>query len=230
MIVRGPVVFLLVFLAGCGVWRPGIAGSGISQSEFRNVGEFDQVDLSGFGTVNIHAGDRPTIRVTTDDNLLTHVNTYVENGKLKIKPRSLINPKSGLKVDVTVPNLVAARVSGAGDLNINDLGSEQLDLSVSGAGTINANGYVNNLSATISGAGEADLRELYAENVMIIVSGAGDASLNASESITARISGAGDIVCYGNPIHVDQHISGVGDFRIRTSEVPVEFTIGDARE
>ena len=218
---------MLVFLSGCGVLRPGIPGSGISQSEIRQVEPFEEVNLSGFGTVNVFTGDTPTVRVTTDDNLLVHVETQVENGMLKINPRGLIKPKSGLNVDVTVPHLTAARISGAGDMNINNVVGDQLTLSISGAGNLSANGFVNNVSTSISGAGEADLHELVAENADVRVSGAGDASVYASNSIRARISGAGDVVCYGNPTHVDQSVSGVGDLEIRSMESPVRYTIAD---
>ncbi len=224
---RVPALLLLVFLSGCGVLRPGIPGSGISRCEFREVQPFEEINLSGFGTVNVFAGDTPTVRVTTDNNLLAHVETRVENGKLNIKPRGKIKPKTGLNVDVTVPRLTAARVSGAGDMNINDVVGDQLDLSISGVGNLNANGQVNNISTSISGAGDADLRQLYAENATVRISGAGDASVYASESIKARISGVGDVICYGNPTRVDQSISGVGDLVISATNAPVGYTMSD---
>jgi len=231
---RLPALLLILFLSGCGILRPGIPGSGISRSEYRQVETFEEVNLSGFGTVNVFAGNvsvggKPTVRVTTDNNLLSHVDTQVENGKLKIKPRGRIKPKTGLNVDVTVPHLTAARVSGAGDLNIIDVVGDELDLSISGAGNVNANGYVKNLTTSISGAGDADLRNLHAEQASVRISGVGDANVYASESIKARISGAGDVHCYGNPTHVDHKVSGVGDFEIKTDDGPVEYTLGDVQ-
>ena len=209
---------MLVFLTGCNVFHPRIPGSGISQSDLRRVEPFDEVNLSGFGTVNICAGPTPTVRVTTDSNLLAHVDTVVENGKLEIKPQGRIKPTSGLTVDVTLPHLTAARVGGAGDMNIIDVDGDHLELSISGAGDLKANGNVNNISTSISGAGDADLGDLRAVHADIRISGSGDASIYASESISAKIFGAGDVVCYGNPTFVDQRVSGAGDFEMRTAD------------
>jgi len=202
-------------------------GSGIRQSEFRQVDSFNEVNLSGFGTVNVFAGDSPSVRVTTDDNLLHRINTYVENGTLKIQPRGLINPKTGLQVDVTVSRLTAAHVSGAGDMNINDVVGNRLELTISGAGTIKANGHVEDISARISGAGDADLQNLIAKNANVRISGAGDAKVYAAESIKARISGAGDVTCFGSPPNVEQKVSGAGDFKIATASPPVNYSLSD---
>lgn len=237
---EGKVLFrifsLLVLLVstGCGVFRPGIPGSGILHSENRHVEAFDQVDLSGFGEVEILVGYSPSVRVTTDDNLLALVDTRVENGKLVIKPRQSIHPRTGLKVDVTVPSLAAAHVRGAGDLIIHNVAGERLELSISGAGTVHASGQVHEISTSISGAGDADLRNLVSESADVRVSGAGDIWVNATESIKARVSGAGDVVCFGNPVHIDQRVSGAGDFSIQpavtTSKVSAKglpYTIFD---
>ena len=89
-------LFLLValsgLLSGCGVFHPGIAGSGISQTEYRQVGNFEEVSLSGFGDVNVFVGDAPSVQITTDDNLTSHVETIVSNGVLRIRPRNRIRP------------------------------------------------------------------------------------------------------------------------------------------
>ena len=197
--IRVPALFLLVLCSGCGVLRPGISGSGVCHSEFRQVPAFEEVNLSGFGTVNVNVGHAPSVCVTTDDNLVSHVDTFVENGKLIIKPRHRIRPTTGLNIDVTVPQLTAARISGAGDMNVIDVAGDQLDLSISGAGTLTANGYVNQISTSISGAGDADLKELYAEQASVKIAGAGDVSVYASESISVRVAGAGDVTFMGTP-------------------------------
>ncbi len=219
-----PVVLLTT---GCGVLRPGIPGSGVNLSEVRQVAPFEEVNLSGFGTVNVQAGQAPSICVSTDDNLISHIETSVINGRLLIRPDGPIRPRTGLQVNVTVPGLTAARVSGAGEMNVLDVAGEQLDLSVSGAGTLTANGLVNHVSTSVSGAGDADLRHLYAVHAKVRISGAGDARVCATESLDVRVSGAGDVVCFGNPKHVDQHISGAGDLVLQPSGEGPPYSIGD---
>ncbi len=112
-------------------------------------------------------------------------------------------------------------------MNLTDQRGESLDVSVSGAGTLKATGYVQTLTALISGAGEADLKGLVAEKTTVNISGAGDAEVYAAESIDATVSGAGDVVCFGNPNQIIQNTSGAGDFEIRTADAPIEFSLRD---
>lgn len=209
------LVTTLFLFSGCHAFQPPIRGSGFAQSEHRLVAPFNEIKLAGFGTVNVVAGQQQSIQVTTDDNLLHCVATEVENGKLRIATSRNIRPRTGLVVNVTVPELAAARVSGAGDLNLDAVAGQRLDLSISGSGDMRVSGQVNQISTKISGAGSADLQELVAENAKVKISGAGDIDLYATESLDVRVSGAGSVNCYGNPTDVQQHVSGAGSVRLR---------------
>lgn len=222
-----PLLLMFCLFSGCGVFRPGIHGSGITQFEYRQVAPFEQVKLAGIGTVNISVGESQSVCVRTDNNLLEHVDTIVDNGQLKIKPRQKIRPSSDLIVDVTVPRLTAAKVSGAGDIHVANMIGDRLDMSISGAGTVTANGHVNHLSASISGAGTAELDKLYAGYADVDISGAGSADVFATESVDAKISGAGSVNCFGNPKHVNKKVSGIGNITIPRNDDSVRYSIGD---
>ena len=114
-----------------------------------------------------------------------------------------------------MPELAAAKVSGAGELNVDGVLGQQLDLSISGAGDVKASGQVRNVSTKISGAGSADLQQLVTETSEVKISGAGHADVFATESVSARVSGAGSVNCYGNPADVRRHVSGAGKVRLR---------------
>ncbi|MEM1068660.1 MAG: DUF2807 domain-containing protein, partial [Planctomycetota bacterium] len=131
-----------------------------------------------------------------------------------------IRPKAGLNYVVTVPHLTATRVSGAGEMHVRNVSGESIEMTVSGAGTITADGHVQNLRTRISGAGDANLKNLVTHTADVRISGAGDATVYALETLNARVSGAGDVTCYGNPIQVDQHVSGAGDINIVPSASP----------
>lgn len=213
-------VLLTLICSGCGVLHPGIQGSGNLQSEFREVASFHEINLSGVGNANVIVGEQPSVQVTTDDNLLCEVETSVKNGVLKIRNRRSIRPKTGLNFVVTVPHLTATRVSGAGEMHISNLSGDAVEMTVTGAGTISADGHVQNLRTRISGAGDAHLRNLVTHSADVRISGAGDATVFAIESLNARVSGAGDVTCYGNPLQVNQHVSGAGDINIIPSSSP----------
>ena len=54
---------------------------------------------------------------------------------------------------------------------------------------------------------------LQAKNVEISLMGAADAKVNATESLTASIKGAGDIRYSGNPQTIKKSIAGAGSVR-----------------
>lgn len=205
---------ILITVAGCDV-NFGIKGSGNIQTESRDVEAFHAVALSGIGDVNISFGETQSVSITTDDNLLPIIETTVEDGELRIRSKESINPSKSLQVEIVTTSLDAASVSGTGDINIVDARGEHLKLRISGTGDIQANGQVQNLNVTVSGVGDAEIKDLKAENVTVRVSGTGDAEVFASKSLDARVSGVGDITCYGNPSDVKQKASGIGDIEIK---------------
>lgn len=201
--------------SGCAVLQPGIPGSGILQTEVRPATPFDQIEVGGISNVQVIVGEQPSVTVATDDNLLAHVETTVTDGTLKVRTRGAIHPRSGLNVHVTVPQLNSLRVSGAGEVQAHGISGDAVEMTISGAGSLTADGSVRHLRARVSGAGSADLQDLIAQSANVGVSGAGDAKVHALEALTANASGAGDITCYGNPLHVDKRVSGAGDVTLQ---------------
>ncbi len=64
-------------------------------------------------------------------------------------------------------------------------------------------------------ARELDARDFACDNVEMSVSGAGKASVCATSSLAARISGAGKIECYSHPGRVTEDISGAGKVELK---------------
>ncbi len=64
-------------------------------------------------------------------------------------------------------------------------------------------------------ARELDARDFACDKVEMSVSGAGKASVCATSSLAARISGAGKIECYGRPGRVTEDISGAGKVELK---------------
>jgi Putative auto-transporter adhesin, head GIN domain len=206
------VAFVCTLFAGCSI---GIKGSGVSKTESREVADFEGVNASGVASVTITVGLPKSVSVTVDDNLMEYVETTVKDNKLSISTTKSINTSLGLNVEITVPTLNEATVSGVGDIRIVDAASETLKLKVSGVGNIEATGSVTNVDVSVSGVGDADLVELKAENVVVSVSGTGDANVFASKSVDAKVSGVGDIIVYGNPEVRKHNESGVGDVEFK---------------
>ena len=194
--------------SGCSI---GIPGSGISKTEIRDVEPFRGIALSGVGEVRVSIGQPQNVEVIFDDNLMEIVETSVQNGKLRISTLKNYRSSLGLKVNITVPDLDSADVSGVGSLIINDLATDNIDFTLSGVGSLEANGIAKNVTVSVSGTGSAELVGLKAEIVKASVSGVGSAEVYASQSVSASASGVGDVKIHGNPTQVEQSSSGIGD-------------------
>lgn len=206
-------LFAAAFCVSC-CGCTGIPGSGVSDTETRQVDSFDEIELSGIGTLNISTGDTQSVSVTADDNLLELLETSVSDGKLKIRPTKSISPKTDIVIDVTIPNIKAVELSGATSLNLDNVSSESLSIEMSGACGADGSGNIGDLNLEMSGACKARFKSLEAKNVKVDLSGAGSATVFASESFEADVSGVGKITCHGNPPDVTKDSSGISKIKI----------------
>lgn len=191
-------------------WGRGIDGSGDLETRELDLDNFDTIDLGGAFTVEIRFGDRQKVEVTIDDNLWDNLETDVSGGTFELGWDKKCDPDDDCSVVITMRELKQFNVHGACDATIENFDGDRFEFYVSGAAELEIDGEVDELDIQISGAGELDARDLKAKHVKVRISGAGDGELFASESIDARISGAGSLDYWGNPEHKKTKVSGVG--------------------
>ena len=197
-------------LAGCSLGS-GKEGSGVEATETRTVDEFTRVSLAGSAKVVITVGADRKVVVRGDDNLIGELETTVDGGTLNISENGNLNPKAGLTVEITVPQLEGVDVSGSGDLSAQGVNGDSFSASVSGSGSVEATGEVSAAEVNVSGSGNVGLEKLTAEDVTVDVSGSGNARVYASRSLNATISGSGNVGYSGNPANVEKDVSGSGE-------------------
>jgi hypothetical protein len=90
-------------------------------------------------------------------------------------------------------------VSGAGTLSGDMDASSFANVRLSGASTAELNGRAENLSAFASGASSLRLGDFAVGDVHFDLSGASNGTLNASGTISGRLSGASHLSYLGNP-------------------------------
>jgi hypothetical protein len=199
-------------LAGCTTQKE---GSGVEASEARDLDAFSRISLSGETDVVVTVGDAQGVSIRGDDNLLADVETDVDDDTLEISDPSTVDlePKAGITVEITVPELEEVTVSGSGDVRVEGIGSDIFRAEVSGSGKVEASGEVQRVDAEVSGSGDLELAELASRDAIAEVSGSGSIHLHATESLDASVSGSGDIVYAGDPPDVESDVSGSGDIR-----------------
>lgn len=234
----GICALVILGLIGCGNLGVNVTrGSGNVKTETRDVSNFHQVALAGFGDLNITQGDSEGLTIEAEDNLLPFITTNVQDGTLTIGVKPGINalsvvPTKQVKYELQVKNLDAVQLSGAGNITAPTLKSENLTLGTSGAGNLNfpqiatqklsttlsgagglaVGGQAQTQDVALSGFGNYNAGDLQTASTSVNLTGAGNATVWASETLNAQISGAGNISYYGSP-QVTQKVSGVGTIK-----------------
>lgn len=189
-------------------------GSGVEKSMAVELEPFQAVKVSGAIKVDIVCGQPQLLTITTDDNLLESVETIVKNGELSISFANSISSSLGIRIKIAMADLRKIRMYGATRAGITGIDTDEFLIKGSGASKVTASGKCRRAEVRFSGAGNLDARELISEKMKIKLSGAAKATVHATEEVTVKISGAGKVVCCGNPPEVHKHISGAGKVEI----------------
>lgn len=208
-------------------------GSGKVTTETRSVSGFDKVVLSGIGDLDIVQGQRESLEIEAEDNVIPNIKTEVSDGTLKISfDRKTIIPTKSIKFHLVmrdvrgletqgVSNIDAKSlktdqlnvgISGTGNINIRNLTAQHLIVHVSGAGSFTTDGQVTDQEVTLSGAGNYEGQDLKSETAGIAITGIGRVTCWATERLNVTISGTGGVDYYGNP-EISQQISGLGSLK-----------------
>lgn len=116
-------------------------------------------------------------------------------------------------VEITLPDLPAASIEGSGDLSLEEVQQDEIELTITGSGAIRVTGQVKRLLAAISGSGVIKAKDLAASSAELRISGSGDIKAQVTQTLVARVTGSGDIKVRGDPVKRDTRVSGSGDIR-----------------
>jgi hypothetical protein len=204
---------IFVFLAACvalafGCRWTGIRGNGHIKTEDRTVAPFTEIDAGGAFTIEWQSGS-PALRITTDENLLSYVESDISSDTLRLRTHEQIWPTHGIKVVISSPARAGARIRGAVKLAVKQVTGPKFALEASGASRVSLDGNVDELLADMTGASELDASSLQTKTAEISTTGAGDAEVAVAETLKVAITGAGKVSYSGNPT-IEKHITGAG--------------------
>jgi len=203
------IVFLtvcVVFAAGCR-WV-GLRGNGHIKTDDRTISAFTEIDAGGAFEIEWQGGS-PALHITTDENLLSYVESDVSGDTLQLRTHEQIWPTHGIKVVISSQTRSAARIRGAVKLTAKQLTGPKFALEASGASRVSLDGSVDELLADTTGASELEASGLQTRTAEISTTGAADAEIAVAEKLKVAITGAGKVSYSGNPT-VEKHITGAG--------------------
>src|SRR5512136_1237968 len=125
----------LIFLIGWLTFSPemrkskrAVLGSWRVGSETRKVGDFRRVQLSANGDLHIKVGNKTSLMVEADDNVLPYIESTVVNGTLEFRwvQGAGLYPRRRIKFYLTVTELDGIEAWGEGNVFAPELKSNQL--------------------------------------------------------------------------------------------------------
>jgi len=207
-------LFIAMVLGAGGCNWQGIRGNGHVVTDQRTLEDFSEIYARG-GAFNIEwRSGPPSVAITTDENLLTHIETRKIDNRLELRTRERLRPSHGRSISMIVSSSTrsGAKLSGAADLKVSALTGPKFAVESSGAADVTLDGTVDELLADMTGASDLKAKTLRARTVQISTTGAASAQVTASETLRVDITGAGDVTYFGNP-KVEKHITGAGSIR-----------------
>ncbi|MDF7777908.1 DUF2807 domain-containing protein [Sphingomonas sp. AOB5] len=190
------------------------SGSGGSRSF--DAKDFTEVELFGPDDIEVKYGTAFSVRADGDPKVLDELDITVRGGKLRVGRKSQgwgwhSSSDGGVKVQVTLPRLTAASVTGSGDLTadkgegdfeaeltgsgnltIAALTGGSVEFKVVGSGDLKAAGTANRLDGEIMGSGDIDARGLTATGAKISIMGSGNVYGTVKGDANVSIMGSGD--------------------------------------
>jgi hypothetical protein len=210
-----------------------VTGSGNIVEDNREVSDISGVHLATIGDMSIELGDKESLRIEAEDNLLEYFETEVRNGKLIIGTRDNIslNPTKPVNYYLTVNGLDTIEISSVGNINAPDLQTEQftinmdstgdlemakliadsLDVDIDSSGNVNiAGGEVGSQNIAIDSTGNYTAENLASKNADVQINSTGNATIWVSDQLTTRLNSTGNVRYRGNPT-VDASSNSTGD-------------------
>jgi hypothetical protein len=203
-------------------------------NQTRNHSGFSGISILAPATLYISQGDY-SVKLEGED--LDEIETKTKGNHLVIKREGSdkwFNWNWGdderVKIYISLPKLEKLHISGSGTVigqsqfNTNDLevhisgsgsvklavNADNIDARISGSGSLDLNGSANVLDAHISGSGKIKAQEVRSRYADVHISGSGNCYVDAQEAIKASISGSGSVYYKGSPGSVDVKSSGSG--------------------
>jgi hypothetical protein len=216
----------------------------VAGKRVKGNGNVQTVDRSETGFTGIVSGSNfdtyvgigpYSVKVEAEENIIPYIETFVDNGTLRIETKDgfWLKPRRSVKIIVTAPRLSKLHASGNGgitsttkitdssriDLRVSgnaemkmEVDAPEIEAELTGNGGIAIKGLSRNFKCKTTGNGHIEALDLQAESTRVEIFGNGNADVSASVKLDVRIGGNGDVRYKGNP-QTSTQITGNGSLK-----------------
>jgi uncharacterized protein YjbI with pentapeptide repeats len=209
------IIVLAITSVGCGCSFNSIRGTGNEVTKAVEVSEFSKIDASHAFEIDVIVGDKNSVTVETDDNLLKYVKIYTKNDVLYLGTENNVSLNGNIKVVVYTKALTSVDLSGACKIDVKNIDTNILSVDFSGACKGKFTGKVKTLNLDLSGATKLNTVDLIAQNLNADLSGASKLDVYCENELFVDASGASKINVYGNPKSTKTDFSGASSVNFK---------------
>lgn len=196
-----------------------ISGNGNIIKKERDVPPFTSINVRNGWDVILTQGEKHSMLIEADENIIPELVTEVENGVLNIYSKSSTRNTKRQRIHLTVKSLTKIKASGGADVSARTtIKADKFAVNLSGGSdleqfTLNAHSFTGRFSggsdATITftsiqdisinavGGSDVDLKGITGENCQINMKGGSDISLDGTiNKLVVTAAGASDIDAY----------------------------------
>lgn len=216
-----------LLLSGCGATRD----PGPATTADRAIAGVHAVRLETSGDLAIAIGEKESLTIAAGSAVIDDLTSEVVDGALVLGTRPGSSVTGSVRYTLTVTGLdrldlegsgsatgtgvlvpdATVTVSGSGGATLSGLDLTRLIADLSGSGHVTVAGTAGSATVTVSGSGDFDGTRLAVQDATVDASGSGKVQVRVSGTLTAAVSGSGDVVYTGNPTTVQRDRSGSGD-------------------
>ena len=169
---------------------------------------FDKVDNHVVGTIQL---------VQSDKSAKKGINIHTEDVVIIVYTPNLREVTNSGAADLHLDGLTTDELqvinSGVGSFELNNINAKKIDVSCSGVGSINIDGQTDEAEYSCSGVGGIHAKDMKAREVKAKVSGVGGIDCYASEAISGDVTGVGGLNFAGHPERKDLHHNMTGGIK-----------------
>jgi hypothetical protein len=193
-----------------------IVGDGNVMLERRAVASVSELSMSGPLQVEVRVGPAPSLQVEADGNLLPLIRTESSGSALRVWVQGQVRTNNRLRIIYTTPQLGQIRASGSGRLVASGFDGGALTLIKTGSGKSELSGKVADLTMQLTGSGSVDAIGLQSGIARLDLSGSGRLNMGPvnADSLSASVSGSGDLMASGAVANLNARVSGSGDINL----------------
>lgn len=172
-----------------------VSGEGKIISKTLELNSFYEIIFMSIGDVNITIGEKQSVTVKAQQNIMDVLTWEVKSNKLYlgIEENTSIQDADDITFNIVIPDLYRIKLTGVGSIEIDGDDLASLDIEFEGVGNINAYSIAIDECSIVS-AGVGNCKVKVNNNLDVTLTGVGNVYYKGNPKVTSSVSGIGNLV------------------------------------